>query len=62
MTSYTVTQRTPLFQAANMASPRLGIAEAGVDIEGAVGDWRLRQDPHRFGGDRRRFHLHPCPG
>ena len=36
MTSYTVTQRTPLFQAANMASPRLGIAEAGADIEGAV--------------------------
>ena len=36
MTSYTVTQRTPLFQAANMVSPRLGIAEAGIDIEGAA--------------------------
>ena len=36
MTSYTVTQRTPLFQAANMVSPRLGIAEAGTDIEGAA--------------------------
>ena len=36
MTSYTVTQRTPLFQAANMASPRLGIAEGAFDIEGAV--------------------------
>ncbi len=36
MTSYTSTQRTELFQAANMVSPRLGIAEAEIDIEGAA--------------------------
>jgi uncharacterized protein (TIGR02594 family) len=34
MALYTITQRTPFFKAANMASPLLGIANAGTEIEG----------------------------
>lgn len=34
MADFTITQDTPLFQAANMASHILGIAKAGTDIQG----------------------------
>ncbi|MBY0324874.1 MAG: TIGR02594 family protein [Reyranella sp.] len=34
MADFTVTQDTPLFAAANMASPMLGVVKAGMDIQG----------------------------
>src|SRR3954468_21443904 len=38
MANFTVIQRTPLFKAANMASPVLGIADAATEIEGEKKD------------------------
>jgi len=38
MPNFTITQRTPLFKAANIASERLGIADADTEIEGEKKD------------------------